>query len=117
MKNRDSKGWIWPPADLWIIFLGPLSMIISCMLAGVLLPLISRLTDTRWISCYFTALAVASFGIGLLVYAKLPLYRQHRFFTFGARALPEPRRPFYRWGYACVIFSAILLLILLLSKP
>jgi len=77
----------------------------------------SHLNGTRWISCYFAALTIATLGIALLVYAKLPLYRQGRFFTFGSRALPESRRAFYRWGYRCAGLAVALLLFLLLSKP
>ena len=94
----------------------PLMAIIS-ILGAQLFFFFSQLTGTRWISCYFAALTIAALGIALLVYAKLPLYRQGRFFTFGSRALPESRRAFYRWGYRCAGLAVALLLFLLLSKP
>jgi len=75
-----------------------------------------RLTGTPWIYCYFMGIGVAALGVGLLFYAKLPLYRQRRFFAFGPRALPEQRRPFYRWGYTCVLLGVLLLACLLLSR-
>src|SRR5687768_16176371 len=74
------------------------------------------LTGAPWIWSYVGALFVGAVSVGLLLYAKLPLYRQRRFFTFGARALPEQRRPFYRWAYRCAIFSVLLLAALLLSR-
>lgn len=117
MKNRKSEEWIWPPADQWITVWGmPLIAIIS-ILSCQLFFFFSGLKGIRWISCYFAALTVAAVGIALLFYAKLPLYRQWRFFTFGSKALPEPRRSFYRWGYGCVALAAALLSLLLISKP
>lgn len=75
-----------------------------------------RLTGVPWICCYFIGLGIAAVGSALLFYAKLPLYRQRRFFTFGPRELPEPRRPFYRWGYTFVLLAVLLFACLLLSK-
>ncbi len=76
----------------------------------------TRLTGMPWICCYFIGVAVALLGAGLIFYAKLPLYRERRFFTFGPRALPEQRRPPYRWGYVLVSAGVMLLICLLLSK-
>ncbi|HMC26380.1 MAG TPA: hypothetical protein VKM56_01160 [Verrucomicrobiae bacterium] len=116
MKNRDSKEWIWPTADQWIGVWGMLLMAVMALLASQVLFFFSWLTGTRWICFYFAGLTIATTGIALLFYAKLPLYRQRRFFTFGSRVLPEARRPFYRWGYRCVAVAAALLLLLSLSK-
>ena len=115
MKHRDSKEWIWPPADQWITTWGMLVISIVGILTSQILLFFSRLTGTRWIWCYVIALAISAFGASLIFYAKLPLYRQRRFFTFGSRALSEQRRPFYRWGYRCIAFAVALLLCLLLS--
>jgi hypothetical protein len=87
------------------------------ILASQLFAFFSRLTGTRWLWCYGVALVVAAVGVALIFYAKLPLYRQWRFFTFGSGALPESRRLPYRWGYRCVLFAVALLLGLLLSRP
>lgn len=48
---------------------------------------------------------VAVAGAALILHAKLPLYRERRFFTFGSRALPEDRRRWYRWGYYCLALA------------
>jgi len=61
---------------------------------------------------YVVAVIVGGIAVGLLFYAKLPLFRQRRFVTFGAQVLPEERRLFYRAGYACAVFSIALLLLL-----
>lgn len=90
---------------------------ITALLATFFLDFFTRLAGTAWIWCYGIGLVLAAVGIALIFYAKLPLYRQRRFLTFGSRALPEGRRPFYRWGYRCVLFAVALLLCLFLSKP
>ena len=77
----------------------------------------TNLNGTPWIWCYGVGLAIAAIGVSLIYYAKLPMYRQRRFFTFGSQALPERSRPFYRWGYRCVLFAVALLACLFLSKP
>jgi hypothetical protein len=117
MQNRKHNEWIWPPADQWIAVWGFWVIAIIAILASQLLSFFSGLTGMRWIWCYIIALVIAAVGASVIFYAKLPLYRQHRFFTFGSRALPESRRRFYRWGYRCVAFAVALLLCLQLSRP
>src|SRR5687768_10146566 len=61
----------------------------------------------------FTLLVIASAfsgaGIGLLFLARLPLYRQRRFFTFGSSALDAPHRRLYRWAYGFIVGGVVLL--------
>jgi hypothetical protein len=116
MKNRKSKEWIWPPADQWIGVWGLLIIAAVSILTGWGLNFFTRLTGMPWICCYLIGIGVAALGVSLIFYAKLPLYRQRRFFTLGPRALPEQRRPFYRWGYCCAFFGILLLACLLLSR-
>ena len=109
--GRKSNGW---PTFLehWAFTLPA----VLALVVGQILTFFIRLSGMSWIWSYAVALLLGAGSIGLLVYAKLPLYRERRFFTFGARALPEQRRPFYRWGYRCAMFSVVLLACLLLSK-
>jgi hypothetical protein len=93
-----------------------LSIAVIAILASQSLMFFTRLSGTPWLWCYGLGLAVATVGVSLVFYAKLPLYRQRRFLTFGSRALPEGRRSFYRWGYRCVLFAVALFLCLLLSR-
>ncbi len=116
MKNRICKEWIWPPLDQWIGVWGLLTIAVVGIVTTWILNFFTQLTGAPWICCYFIGLGVAAAGASLIFYARLPLYRQRRFFTFGPRALPEQRRPFYRWGYACALLGVLLLACLLLSR-
>src|SRR5262245_24811550 len=53
---------------------------------------------TTWVVAAVASLSVALLGAALIFVAKLPLYRERRFFSFGFRAIPESRHGFYRWG-------------------
>jgi hypothetical protein len=110
--NKDSNG-LRTFLECWWFAL----MAVTAFLAMEVLEFFTRLTGAPWIWCYGVGLAVAVVGVSLIFYAKLPLYRQRRFLTFGSRALPESSRPFYRWGYRCVLFAVALLLCLFLSRP
>ncbi|MCL5096759.1 MAG: hypothetical protein M1608_04370 [Candidatus Omnitrophica bacterium] len=110
--HRQSNGLQTFLEHYWFLVIG-----VSAVLASLVLSFFSRLTGTPWICCYGIGLAVAEVGVSLIFYAKLPLYRQRRFLTFGSRALPDSSRPFYRWGYRCVLFAVVLLLCLFLSRP
>ncbi len=58
------------------------------------------------------ALILAIVGLTLLFLAKLPLYRQGEFFTFGSKAMPEKSRRVYRIAYGVIGSSIILLMTL-----
>jgi hypothetical protein len=108
--QRLSNGW-----QTFVEHWGFATTAIVAVLGSQIVMFFTRLTGAPWIWCYFIALSAGAVGAGLLFYAKLPLYRQRRFFTFGARALPERRRPYYRWAYRFAVFSIVLLACLLLS--
>jgi hypothetical protein len=110
--HRQSNGLLTFLEHWWF-----LSVVVFAFLTSQVLSFFTRLSGTPWIWCYVIALAIATVGASLIFYARLPLYRQLQFFTFGSRALPQQRRPFYRWGYRCVAFAVTLLLCLLLSRP
>jgi len=110
--QRKSNGLLTFLEHWW--FLG---VAVFALLGSQVFLFFSRLSGTPWLWCYGIALVVAAVGVASIFYAKLPLYRQRRFFTIGGGALPESRRLPYRWGYRCVLFAVALLLCLLLSKP
>ncbi len=89
------------------------------------IPVLITLTFFSWLlSVHGTTCicaAAASFGIGvlgaaLLFLAKLPLYRQGRFFTFGIKVLPESSHTLYRWGCRCSMTGCLLMFLLWLGS-
>ncbi|MGA3266763.1 MAG: hypothetical protein ABSE16_08070 [Verrucomicrobiota bacterium] len=110
--RSDSNGLKTFLENWWFLYIAIVAFITSQVL-----DFFTRLSGTPWIWCYGIGLAVAAVGVALIFYAKLPLYRQRQFLTFGSRALPESRRSFYRWGYRCVLFAVALLSCLFLSRP
>jgi hypothetical protein len=113
MEHRSQSNGLQTFLEHWWFLL----LAVVAILASQVLDFFTQLSGTPWIWCYGIGLVVAAVGASLIFYAKLPLYRQRRFLTFGSRALPESSRPFYRWGYRCVLFAVALLLCLFLSRP
>lgn len=105
-----------PPADQWAGVWGPVLIAVVGITTSSVLAFFSKLTGMPWICTYLGAVAIAAVGIGLLFYAKLPLYRERRFFTFGPGPLLEERRPAYWWGYRCAIFASVLFACLALAR-
>ena len=62
---------------------------------------------------FWVALALAVTGIVLLFLARLPLYGQRKFFTFGSRGLPERTRKLYRVAYFFIGLGVLIMLVLL----
>jgi hypothetical protein len=95
---------------------GFLTVLLVTVLGWQVLSFFTSLSGAPWIWFYGIALSLALFGVCLIFYAKLPLYRERRFVTFGSGALPQSRRSFYRWGYFCAVFAVVLLFCLFLSR-
>ena len=70
------------------------------------------LHDSAWLWAAAASFAIAIIGAALLFVAKLPLYRQKRFFTFGIHALPQSSHGYYRWGCRCTLLGCGLMLLL-----
>ncbi len=64
---------------------------------------------------FHLALWLAGVGSVLLLFARMPLYRQRRFFTLGPRSLTGVHRRLYYAAYWLIIPSIALLVILLFS--
>jgi hypothetical protein len=75
----------------------------------------SQLVRTGDIAIPVVAILSAGIGVVLLFFARLPLYRQRRFFAFGSKLLDEPHRRFYRWAYRFICLGVLLLLLTLLA--
>ncbi len=110
--QRQSDGWLTFLEHNWLV-----TIVISALVASRLLDFFSQLAGLPWIWCYAAALVTGGIGIAQIFYSKLPLYRQHRFFTFGSDALPADRRSHYRHGCRFILFSIALMLCLSLSRP
>ncbi|MEN6336561.1 MAG: hypothetical protein ABFE01_20085, partial [Phycisphaerales bacterium] len=61
----------------------------------------------------WVSLVLAGIGVILLFFARLPLYRQGRFFTFGSKALPAAHRKVYRIAYGLIGLGVAMMLGLL----
>ena len=101
------------PRDMLFLFglqvIGPAIVLI---IVGCFLPVVlsTRQGDLR---LFWIALVLAVTGLLLLFIARLPLYRQGKYFTFGSKALPEGRRRMYRIAYVFIGLSAAIMLLLL----
>ena|ERR1035437_6065969 len=84
------------------------------ILAAMILPTVSFARNRHLVEAFWMALTVAGIGVGLLFLARLPLYRQGKFFSFGSRALPPSSIPVYRAAYVLLIPSVVFLLLLAL---
>lgn len=76
-----------------------------------------NLRGERWIYFFLASMVLLICGAALIVYAKMPLYRTGRFFTFGIKSVPKDLIPYYRWGWRVYSFGVVLSLCLLLSRP
>jgi len=59
------------------------------------------------------ALCLAILGACLLFWAKLPLYREGIYFSFGSSAIPKARKVFYYWGISLTCLGCVLALMLI----
>ena len=85
------------------------------ILAAMILPAVSFARNGHLVEAFWITLTVAGIGVGLLFWARLPLYRQGKYFSFGSRALPPSSVPFYRAAYVLLIPSVLFLLLLLFA--
>ncbi len=106
MPKKDSD-WYIPPeaAALWLTALLPL---IIAAFSFLLFPIVIRLQTAPIVTLYCTALGVAIVGIVLILIARLPLYRQRRFWTFGPGTLDRNHRRLYWLGYVFFVVSILL---------
>jgi hypothetical protein len=98
------------PPDLFAALGGPVAVI------GILASLLLSLPGPAWLCAAGTSFCVAVLGAILLFIAKLPLYRQGRFFTFGIKTLPASSHRAYRWGCRCSVLGILAMLLLWLAS-
>lgn len=88
------------------------ALAVVALVAGSLFPVLVRARQGDR-ALFWVALVAAFIGIVFLFLAKLPLYRQGKYFTFGAKALPQGHRQVYRLAYVFIGPSLLLMLLLL----
>jgi ABC-type Fe3+-siderophore transport system permease subunit len=81
------------------------------VLAAMLLPSITSFRGMDVTRLFWVGVATGISGVILLFLARLPLYRQRRFWTFGPRELDRFHRRLYWLAYLVVLASLGLLLI------
>jgi hypothetical protein len=109
--QKDSNGWFTFSEHWNLTFIA-----IVAVLASQVLAFFTDLCGTPWICFFIASFALMILGGGLIGYAKFPVYRSGRFFTFGLGSVPENLRAFYRWGWRVFLFGVVISLCLLLSK-
>ncbi len=113
MKSSDHKksdAWYFPPDMLAAG--APMGIIIVVLMLEYAINWRPILDATHF---FYTALALGVLGALLLFFARLPLYRQGSFFTFGPKALSAQHRKLYYTAYALIGLSTGLLVILLIA--
>jgi len=103
-KNTNSLRHF--PADLLTVLALP---VVGTMLA---VSWVLSLHGSAWLWAAALSFVIAILGAALLFVAKLPLYRQRRFFSFGIHNLPQSSHGYYRWGCRCAIVGCVLMLLL-----
>jgi hypothetical protein len=93
------------------------SIAVVAIVATWVLDFFTELSGTPWICFFVASFALLVFGGGLIGYAKFPVYRSGRFFTFGIKSVPWHLAGYYRWGWRVFLFGVALSLCLLLPRP
>ena len=112
-NKRKLSDWYIPPDILFIYGLTFIAVPIA-VLVSMSLPLLSKAKGTGDATLLYVSLAIGTVGILLLFFARLPLYRERRFFTFGSRALDDHHKRLYRWAYRFIGICVFLLVCLIL---
>ena len=94
MEYRSHSNGLQTFLEHWGFFL----VALVAFLASQVSLFFTRLSGTPWIWFLVASFALMIVGGGLIGYAKFPVYRSGRFFTFGFKSVPEPRVLPIRWA-------------------
>ena len=103
----------------WVKFLEHWGMLLAVLIAVItsqVFLFFMNLSGAPWIYFFIASFVLLFSGAALIVYAKFPVYRSGRFFTFGVKSVPEHLTGYYRWGWRVFLFGVVLSLCLLLSR-
>ena len=109
-KKSPYPDWYVPP-ELGCFFMLPSQIVILILSSYIVFPLINELKSGDAVRLYSAGLGCGVIGIVLLFFARLPLYRQRRFWTVGPRELDRFHRKLYKLAYVFVVLSILLLLV------
>jgi hypothetical protein len=106
--SKKSSDWYVPPD--WAFQFGWMVILpVTALLASMLLPILAQLKTANVLCLFWGGLGLGLGGIILLFFARLPLYRQRKFLTFGPKALPFFHRKLYWLAYLAAIAAVLLL--------
>jgi hypothetical protein len=108
--EKKSSNWHFP-ADLGCFFFFWVWIAFLTFVSGGILPLVSMLRYGNALGIFYTAMTIAGVGTCLLFLARLPLYRQRRFWTVGPRELDRRHRQLYWLAHLFILASIGLLVI------
>lgn len=109
MSHRESNSQI--PTD-WLWHLGLLVMALGAvLLSSILLPVLDRLRSPDLEILYGCGVGAGALSVVFLFLARLPVYRQRRFWTVGPRELDRKHRCFYWLAYGLLTISLLALAI------
>jgi len=91
-------------------------MLIISLATSVVFSFFGNLTGKPWIYFLIASNVLLITGAALILYAKIPIYRSGRFFTFGVKTVPVRLSGFYRWGWRIFLLGVVLSLCLLVSR-
>ena len=112
METHKHSNGLWTFFEHWnLAFVAIVAVLVSQVLM-----FFTNLYGTPWICFFVASFALMILGGALIGYAKFPVYRSGRFFTFGVKSVPEQLRGFYRWGWRVFLFGVVLSLCLFLSR-
>ncbi|NOT57868.1 MAG: hypothetical protein HOP18_24970 [Deltaproteobacteria bacterium] len=107
-REKRSSNWDFPPDMAFLFSLFGAIFLMLVTMVGI------PVKRNPWDSSLFRlALALGGAGVILLICARIPLYRQRRFFTIGPKELPGVYRKFYLAAYTCIVPSVVLLSLML----
>ena len=112
LERKPSAIWHSDIPGMFVLILQPVLAVLFVLFFVSIVHLEYRLA----IAVFACAVFSATVGAVLLFLARLPLYRQRVFFTFGSRLLDARHKRLYRMAYGFIGIALLLLLVVLLVR-
>ena len=103
-QPKDPMKWYVPPVVAFQLLV-PLTMVGVSLASSALLAIDFRHTTTQ-----VASFVISLLGVGLMFIARLPLYRERRWFTFGPKHLTGVHRRLYFAAYAFLAIGVAMML-------